>query len=153
MEPTKFAVKLSLLAGIFLSATAMASGSVPIEDNDVFEEKYIDCIMSGANNDCFSSIFSGHLVPKVDEDQKRIVNGINEHWTKILQQCHPYKVHRAGKTIKADIFDGRKYVIECSNDSFIGLHIKFLRVKGKWYVSSVSLDDSDSIVRDILETP
>jgi hypothetical protein len=154
----RFSVKhgLSLLAGIFLSATAMASEPVPIEDRDAFEKQYIACIMSGAKNNCYASLVSKHLDPSLKKTDTLILSLEKVNWIcqgKTEKLSSVYEVHAIDKIIRGGVVDSRTYLIECSNGDFIGAYMNFRKVNGKWYIFAYSINSSNEFIQKLLKLP
>jgi hypothetical protein len=141
-----------LVAGLLLSGVAIAGESVPIEDRDAFEQQYIECIMSGAKDDCLISIFSGRLAPQF-ADQDKIVNGLNKYYLEKIASPSAYKVHVIDKIMKAGIFDNRSYLIERDDGSLIGFYVSFRKTKEKWFVFSFRFNSSEDYVLKLLSMP
>jgi hypothetical protein len=153
LEPVmmKFSVKhgLGLLAGIFLSATAMASEPVPIEDRDAFEKQYLECFMSGLKDKCFLTLFSNHFDFGF-EDRKEILNRLESAFTQHMLECLPYNIYTVDKVTRGGVFDGRTYLIECSNRNFVGVQIIFRMTKDQWHVSNMNIGDTNEFLQKIL---
>jgi hypothetical protein len=149
---TGFKHGLILLVGLVFSIAAMAKEPVPIEDRDVFEKQLITCIMSELENDCIISLFSAHLDPDIEDRDDFIIN-TNSFFKKELENSSVYEIHVIDKVIKADLFDSRTYIIEYSSRKFLGLHISFTGIEGKWYVSYLDAGDSEEFIRRILGLP
>jgi hypothetical protein len=150
---TKFSAKhgLSLLVGIFLSAMAMASEPMPIKDKDAFEKQYIECFMSGLKDNCFISTFSGHLSPLVKDGEDTLIKVHNDTYLKNGISDFPILgVHPLDKTVRAEIFDGRTYLIENSKGNIWGLSVVFGRINGKWYLHSLYLSSSEAFIAKLL---
>ncbi|GHT97677.1 hypothetical protein AGMMS49545_24110 [Betaproteobacteria bacterium] len=105
----KFKYVLGFVVGLLFTIAAMASEPVPIEDKDAFEKQYIDCIESGAKNDCLVSIFSNHFDPQF-KNPGEIVDGFNKYYQEKMTLPPVYRVHVIEKTIKAEVFDNRSYL-------------------------------------------
>jgi hypothetical protein len=152
----KFSIKhgFSLLAGIFLCATVQAE-SVPIEDRDAFEKRYIECVMSGLKNNCISGLFSKHIAPTVTpEDANQLLVALRTIDDNYRKEGLPvYKVHPVDRVLRADITESRTYIIERSNGLFIGAYVNFVKIKGAWYMGSFGMDGSNKLTEDILKLP
>jgi len=142
--------------GVLLVTIAAAYAQTPVEDKDAFEKQYIECIMSGLKNKCFSALFSGHFSPEAEDRAPYISQA-----TKSLymfdgfanQLGSVYQVHLLDKIMRANVLDSRTYLIEHSNNRFSGAYISFIRVKGEWYVISFNISDSDEFVKKLLKLP
>jgi hypothetical protein len=143
---------LILLAGLIFSVAAMANEPVPIEDRDAFEKQLITCITSELKNDCITSLFSAHFSPGV-KDQDSVINHANSTFKKVLEKSSVYEVHVINKVIKVGLFDSRTYIIEYSNGIFVGLHVIFTGIKGKWYASYLDVGYSEEFIHRLLGLP
>jgi hypothetical protein len=152
---TGFKYGLAFLAGLILSGVAMAGEPVPIEDRDAFEKQYIECFMSGLKDNCFISVFSGHL-DRTIKNPTETLNKLNSYYLSI-QKRHSsiYKIHALDKTIRAGVFDNRTYIVEHSNETLIGFNVIFVNRKGNWYAYSISMkdNDNDEFLYEILNLP
>jgi hypothetical protein len=151
----KFSLKhgLGLLAGLFLSAAALASESVPIEDRDAFEKEYLACIMSGAKDGCVAAVFSGHLdqsFEKPEEFLKKIDTSLSNF---VFGGSTIYKIHPLDRTMRAGIFDSRSYLVERSGGALAGFSVVFRKIEGEWYVFGISVDKSHAFVLRLLNLP
>jgi hypothetical protein len=149
---TGFKHGLILLAGLVSSVAAIANEPIPIEDRNVFEKQLITCIMSELENDCITSLFSAHLDPD-DQDRDDFIINVNSLFKEALGNSSVYKVHIINKVMKTDFLDSRTYIIEYSSGKFLGLHIGFTGMEGKWYVSYFDAGDSEEFIRQILGLP
>jgi hypothetical protein len=141
---------LSIVVGLVFSAVAMASE--PIVDKDAFEKRYIDCIMSGAKDNCLVSIFSNHRDPQF-RDQDGVFERLNKYYLEKIASPSVYKVHVIEKTMKAGIFDNRSYLIERDNGSLAGFYVSFRNIKGKWFMFAFKFNNSDEFVYKLLGMP
>jgi hypothetical protein len=132
---------LSIIIGLAFSAIAIAGESVPIEDRNAFEKQYIDCIMSGAKDNCMVAIFSMLPVPR-HKNNGEVAEMLNEYYMKKMATHPVYKVHLIEQMIKAGVFDSRSYLVERDNGSLMELHVIFRNIKGKWFVFKFVLDFS-----------
>ena len=134
-------------AGLFFATMATANGQTPIKDKDAFEKKYIECIMAGLKNKCFSTLLGGRLVP---DGRGRELDKIDE----IANQFWPvHQVYPLDKTIRAGVWDNRTYLIEHSNNRFSCAYINFVKAKGEWYVDTFGLNSSLESLRKLLKLP
>ncbi|GHT97636.1 hypothetical protein AGMMS49545_24070 [Betaproteobacteria bacterium] len=123
----KFKYVLGVVIGLLFSVAAMASEPVPIEDRDAFEKQLITCISSDLKSNCIASLFSAHFDPAF-KDRDNTVSYVNNSVKNDMENCSVYKVHVVNRVLKADLFDNRSYVIECSNVTFFGLYIGLSRM-------------------------
>jgi hypothetical protein len=159
----RFSVKhgLGLLAGIFLSATAMASEPVPIEDRDAFDKRYVECIRFGLKNDCLISTLSGHFALSVNEIELR---EINERLKEGLKTAKILNIFPLEKVVRANYFDSRTYLVEYEDEKsyadnspsrprIAAAYIVFGRLNKNWYVYSFDIDNSENFVRRLINLP
>jgi hypothetical protein len=139
----KFSLKhgLGLLAGLLLSVVALASESVPIEDRDAFEKEYLACFMSGLKDDCFVSVFSGHLDPRIENPEENLRKSNRFYLDDVkISPGYAYKIHLLEKVEKAGIFDSRIYLIEQnSSGGLLAFHVVFTKRKGDWYIGAYGM--------------
>jgi hypothetical protein len=141
-----------LVAGLLLSGVAIAGESVPIEDRDAFEQQYIECIMSGAKDNCMVLIFSSLPVPR-NKDKGEIVEMLNKYYLKEIAHQPVYKVHVIERVMKAGVFDNRSYLIERDDGSLVGLYVSFRNIKDKWFVFKFTLNLSYGYIFKLLDMP
>lgn len=133
--------------GLFFATMATASGQAPIRDKDAFEKKYIECIMAGLKNKCFSTLLGGHFVPDHEiKELHKIDELANMFWS--VHQVHPLD-----KTIKAGVWDNRTYLIEHSNNNYSAASINYVKAKGEWYLHSFSFTSSQEHLKKLLNVP
>ncbi|MDR3055027.1 MAG: hypothetical protein LBU53_06440 [Zoogloeaceae bacterium] len=147
-----FRFGLGVVAGLLFSVAALAGESVPIEDKDAFEKQYLDCIVSGARDNCLVSIFSNHLDPQFT-NQDVIVDRFSRYYQEKMATPSVYKVHLIEKTIKAEVFDNRSYLIERDNGSLVGFYVSFRSIKDKWFVFTFKVSNTEEYVFKLLGMP
>ena len=148
----EFKYGLGVVVGLFFSVVAMASEPVPIEDRDAFEKQYIACLIAEAKENCFVLLFSDHLDTKI-KNASEVIRDTNKYWMEVLETCHPYTVHVLDKTVRANAFEGRAYLIECSDGSIRGTYVNFRKIREGWYVFGFRLTNSDESMRRLLNIP
>jgi hypothetical protein len=150
----KFSMKYGfcLLAGIFLCATVQAE-SVPIEDRDAFEKRYIECVMSGLKDNCLFNLLSNHLTPATQEDDKQILDILRSFGDFYKDKPPVYKVHIVDKIMRAGIVESRTYMIERSDGVFVGSYINFVKIKDGWYINAFGISGADEVLEKILQLP
>jgi hypothetical protein len=141
----------SLLAGIFLSASVMASE--PIEDRDAFEKHYIKCVISGLKDNCLFNLLSKHLTPATKEDDKQILDILRSFGDFYKDKPPAYKVHVVDKIMRAGIVESRTYMIERTDGVFVGSYINFIKIKDGWYINSFGISGADEVIERILQLP
>jgi hypothetical protein len=142
----------AFLAGLLFSAsvTAAEADAMPVGDRDTFENSYIACIMSGLQNNCFITVFSGRFFAPPGDGATQIYDSIK----KKLQGIRVRKVHIVGKGVKAGVVDVRTYLLELDNDQgFIGFYVVYRKRGDNWYVYEFALDRSEDFIRSILGIP
>jgi hypothetical protein len=155
---TGFKYGLAFLAGLILSGVAMAGEPVPIEDRDAFEKEYLECFKSGLKDNCFISVFSGHLDQNVKEPEKSL-NKANTYYLDVIRISpgsapgSVYKIHPLNKEMRAGIFDSRSYLIERFNGGLLGFYVVFRKLKGNWYVFAYAMDESEDFVLKLINLP
>ncbi|MDR2093630.1 MAG: hypothetical protein LBP58_10030 [Azoarcus sp.] len=145
---------LCAFAMLVLSAGALAEDvpPVPVGDKDAFEARYVQCILSGLQDNCFIAVFAGHFFSSPGEGAKQIYDSIKAK----MQGLRVRKVHVLEKTVKADLVDVRTYLLELDREQgFIGFYVVFRRGgKGNdWYVYEFAMDQSEDFIRAILGLP
>ncbi|MDR3212846.1 MAG: hypothetical protein LBT71_02845 [Azoarcus sp.] len=143
---------LVFFAGLFFSAAALAEDAppVPVGDKDAFEARYVKCILSGLQDNCFITVFAGHFFSSPGEGAKQIYDSIK---TK-MRGLRVRKVHVLGKEIKADLVDVRTYLLELDRDQgFVGFYVVFRRGGDAWYVYEFAMDQSEDFIRALLGLP
>ncbi|MDR3087393.1 MAG: hypothetical protein LBU45_05515 [Azoarcus sp.] len=138
---------LGFLAGL-VCAGAMASE--PIKDKDAFEKQYIECFMKNGANDCFFSIFRGHVDPNIGNADELSKKG-NAFLKERLLTFGVYKVHILRKTVRADFFDERTYIIEYNNGTFGCFRVLFRKFLGGWYLFTYEWVGSDADIYKALQ--
>jgi hypothetical protein len=149
---TLFRYVPAFLAGLLFSVTVTAAeaDATPVGDRDAFENNYIACIMSGLQDNCFITVFSGRFFAPPGEGAKQIYDAIK---TK-MQGVRVRKVHIVGKGVKASVVDVRTYLLELDNDQgFIGFYVVFRKRADNWYVYEFALDRSEVFIREIMGIP
>ncbi|MDR1229146.1 MAG: hypothetical protein LBK55_09070 [Azoarcus sp.] len=143
---------LGMFAALMFSAVALAEDAppVPVGDKDVFEARYVNCILSGLQDDCFITVFAGHFFSSPGEGAKRIYDSIKAK----MQGLHVRKVHTLEKRVKADLVDVRTYLLELDREQgFIGFYVVFRRGGNNWYIYEFAMDQSEDFIRAILGLP
>ncbi|MDR2031121.1 MAG: hypothetical protein LBP86_02425 [Azoarcus sp.] len=142
-----------IAAGLLLSVAAAAAEEavpVPVGDRDAFEKRYIACILSGLQDNCFITVFSGRFFSPPGEGATLIYDAIKAK----MQDVSVRKVHTLEKAVKADLVDIRTYLLELSGDAgFIGFYVVFRRKGDRWYVYEFALDRSEDFIRGLLNLP
>jgi hypothetical protein len=142
-----------MLAGVFfLTGMSVAHAQVAIDDKDAFEKRYIECVMSGLKNKCFSTLAKEHFLPDADKIPKAVeeLRTIDDLANSIKEV---YKVHHIDKVIRAGTWDARTYAIEHSDGKYSGAYLLFVSVKGKWYVSKCAFNSSGEFLGKLLKLP
>ncbi|MDR0703320.1 MAG: hypothetical protein LBF61_13140 [Azoarcus sp.] len=142
------------LAALVFSAAALAEDAppVPVGDKDAFEARYVQCILSGLQDNCFITVFAGHFFSSPGEGAKRIYDSIKAK----MQGLRVRKVHTLEKKVKADLVDVRTYLLELDREQgFIGFYVVFRRGGNgnDWYVYEFAMDQSEDFIRAILGLP
>ncbi|MDR2261328.1 MAG: glycoside hydrolase family 97 C-terminal domain-containing protein [Azoarcus sp.] len=144
---------LMLAAGLLFPAAALteeAAPPVPVGDRDAFEKRYIACVLSGLQDNCFITVFSGRFFSPPGEGATLIYDAIKAK----MQGANVRKVHTLEKTVKAELVDIRTYLLELSGDAgFIGFYVVFRRKGDEWYVYEFALDRSEDFIRGLLNLP
>ncbi|MDR1424137.1 MAG: hypothetical protein LBI92_06000 [Azoarcus sp.] len=143
---------LSVLASLIFSAAALAEDAppVPVGDKDAFETRYVNCILSGLQNNCFITVFAGHFFSSPGEGAKQIYDSIKAK----MKGLRVRNVHTLEKKVKADLVDVRTYLLELDRDQgFIGFYVVFRRGGNDWYIYEFAMDQSEDFVRAILGLP
>jgi hypothetical protein len=136
----------ALAVGLAVSMPVFAVDAKPIEDLNTFEQQFVSCIMKKGNNACLKDTFANRL----PYDKDGFVNKINTSLTSNLQKCNPYKVHPMPKISRGDLYEGRPYIIECSNNSLIGVYMYFFHIQEKWFLFSLDIHGDDDFVSQVL---
>jgi hypothetical protein len=146
----KFSLKhgMGLLAGLFLSAAALASEPVPIEDRDAFEKEYLACFMPKAKGNCFSSVFSGRFYRRL-ESENLLMDKLDSMFSERIKTV--VRIYNVKQSIRYDLVESRSYLIQYSDKSLRGLVIDFIKQEDGWYVFGLVFDDSTDFVRKILD--
>jgi hypothetical protein len=132
-------------------ATVAAAGE-PIKDKDAFEKQYVECIISGFKDRCWSKLLLKHARPHEGNDQD-IGNVLRKIEAIFGDQGSIYKVHSIEKAIVADMSDSRTYMVEFSNGKFCGVFLRFIKIKEEWYITDVSVNNDESFLKKILKSP
>jgi hypothetical protein len=145
-----------VIAGLLFASIGTANGQTPIKDTDAFEKKYIECITSGFKNKCFSVLLRGHFAPDAEGQTPRIpqATAASHKVDEFANQLGGvYQVHPLDKTIRANVWDSRTYLIEHLDGRFSASHINFVKMKGEWYVFSYGFNQADGFVKQLLKLP
>ncbi|MDR2260780.1 MAG: hypothetical protein LBE06_07625 [Azoarcus sp.] len=142
-------------AGLFLASMTVANAQVPIDDRDAFEKKYIECIMSGLKNKCFSTLVGTHMTPAAAKSEQssgfrdglQIIENPPNFYDSI------YKIHPLDRIVKAGTWDSKTYLVEHSNGRISVAYINLLNIKEKWYVASFGFETSREAVGRFLKLP
>jgi hypothetical protein len=142
-----------LIAGLLFASIGTANGQTPIKDKDAFEKKYIECIMSGWKNKCFSALIIGHFRPNFEDKIPLVKKELHNIDELANQFGSVYRVHPLDKIIRANIWDNRTYLIEHFNGKFSGAYINFIKIKEEWYVYTFLFDNSEEFIKKLLKIP
>ena len=145
---------LFLLCGLIstgVAANEKATAHEKISDKNAFEAQYIQCIEQGLKAGCFQSVFSGHF--DFQQKQELLAPDAESFFIRWMAGLSIYKVHAANKTVKAEIFDNRSYIIERSDGELVGFFVGFRSVKGSWYIYDIQGGSSDLYIRRLLDMP
>ncbi|MDR1660835.1 MAG: hypothetical protein LBR95_00150 [Azoarcus sp.] len=143
---------LGALAALCFSAAALAEDAapLPVGDKDEFESRYIQCILSGLQDNCFIAVFAGRFFSSPGEGAKQIYDSIKAK----MQGLRVRQVHTLGKEIKADLIDVRTYLLELDREQgFIGFYVVFRKGDDAWYVYEFAMDQSEDFIRALLGLP
>jgi hypothetical protein len=139
---------LGVLAGL-VCANVMAGE--PIKDRDVFEKQYIACMKSGFKNDCFLTLFLGHMVPNTPREDEENIKKLNKTLKEMFANFRIYDIHALDKVMTAGISERRTYILEREGDgNVIGYRVIFRKVLGEWYVFSFHWSESEEKLRKLL---
>jgi hypothetical protein len=137
----------AFLAGLACATVALATEPMPIADRDVFEKQYIECIKEGIKNDCIVPLFMNHVTlgSKGVEDT---VHKFNSALQQLIKGTNVYGVYVISKTIKAEIYDDRTYLIQWGNGSVTCFRVLFRQILGEWYMANLQLrNDNENIIK------
>jgi hypothetical protein len=136
--------------GVLISGSVTAKEIVL--DKDKLEAEYIECIELNFKGGCFSKVFSEYFDRGASESEKVLADteGFYIRW---MSEHSVYKVHAAGKVLRAGVFDNRSYLIERSDGQLSGILIGFRKIKGNWYVYDIQGGNTDSFIRGLLDMP
>ena len=141
---------LAFALGVLISGSAAAKEVVL--NKDKLETEYIECMELSFKGGCFSKVFSEHFDRSASESEKILADteGFYIRW---IAEHSVYKIHTAGKALRAGVFDNRSYLIERSDGHLSGILICFRKIKGNWHVYDIQGGNTDSFIRGLLDMP